>query len=440
MIAGRYQLGGALGHGGMAQVRAARDLACIGRSPSSWSTRRTAPDPAVRRRFVREARAAASFSHPNAVAVFDAGDADGYLYLVMELVEGRSLAERIGLEGALPVDDALDVVDDVLQALGAAHRAGIVHRDVKPGNVLLTHDGTAKLADFGIAKRIGDGDLTLAGQFIGTPEYLSPEQVTGAPVTPATDLYAAGVVLFEAIAGRPPFAAGSPLATALAHRDLAPPDLRSRRRGVPDHVAGAVARAMQKDPASRFSTAEEMRSALAGRVRRSWIAPAVVITRRATRRWWWLAAGVAAVVAGGVIALDAGSDPPGTSPSTVAAAPTTIVAATTVAPTTPTTTTTVAATTPPTAPPTAPVTVPTPAAVDDLLLLVDVAPVMFGERADEVRRELEQIAERGRRRDVERLQERVAEWREDGSLPGATAAIIEAVLADVPAPDERDDD
>ncbi len=257
----------------MAEVRAARDLRLHRTVAIKLVDARTAPDPAVRRRFVREARAAASFSHPNAVAVFDAGDADGYLYLVMELVEGRSLADRIALEGALPVDDALDIIDDVLQALGAAHRAGIVHRDVKPGNVLLTHDGTAKLADFGIAKRIGDGDLTLAGQFIGTPEYLSPEQVTGAPVTPATDLYAAGVVLFEAIAGRPPFAAGSPLATALAHRDLAPPDLRSRRRGVPDHVAGAVARAMEKDPASRFSTAEEMRSALAGRSRRRWPRP-----------------------------------------------------------------------------------------------------------------------------------------------------------------------
>ena len=136
MIAGRYELGRTLGRGGMAQVRAARDLRLHRTVAIKLVDARTAPDPAVRRRFVREARAAASFSHPHAVAVFDAGDADGYLYLVMELVDGRSLADRLAAEGALPIDHAVGVVDDVLQALGAAHRAGIIHRDVKPGNVL----------------------------------------------------------------------------------------------------------------------------------------------------------------------------------------------------------------------------------------------------------------------------------------------------------------
>ena len=324
-------------------------------------------------------------------------------------------------------------------ALGAAHRAGLVHRDVKPGNVLLASDGTAKLADFGIAKRAGDGDLTLAGQFIGTPEYLSPEQVSGAEVTPSTDLYAAGVVLFEALAGSPPFAAGSPLATALAHRDMPSPDVRSRRRDVPDHVALVVSRAMEKDPARRFSSAEEMRAALAGRASAPVVlAPTMVMPRRAsTRRWWWLAGAVAVAVAGVVIALDAVGDPEGAPPPTTAAA-TTVPATTTTTSTTSTTTTTTT-TTSTTVPPTDPPVVETPAAVDDLLLLVDVAPVMFGEHAEEIERSLEQIARHGRQRDVEQLQDRVAQWREEGSLPSSTAAIIDAVLADVGTDDDEGD-
>ena len=311
---------------------------------------------------------------------------------------------------------------------------GIVHRDVKPGNVLLTSDGTAKLADFGIAKRSGDGDLTLAGQFVGTPEYLSPEQVSGGEVTPSTDLYAAGVVLFEALAGSPPFAAGSPLATALAHRDMPPPDIRTRRRNVPDHVAGVVSRAMEKNPARRFASAEEMRGALAGRVPAPVVlAPTMVMPRRtATRRWWWLAGAVAVAVAGVVVALDAVGDPEGAPPSTTSAA--------TTVPATTTTSTTTTTTTPTTTTTTVPPVVETPAAVDDLLLLIDVAPVMFGEHADEIRRSLEQIAEHGRQRDVERLQDRVAEWSEEGSLPNSTAAIIEAVLADLGDDNDNDDE
>ena len=204
--------------------------------------------------------------HPDAVSVYDAGEADGSLYLVMELVDGRSLAHRLATEGPLPIDDALAVTDHVLAALGAAHAAGIVHRDVKPGNVLLGDDGAVKLADFGIAKRLGragrgsDQDRPVRRH---APKYLAPEQVVGEPATPATDLYATGVVLYEMLAGAPPFDAGTPLATAIAHRDDPVPDVRdvrARRAGRPSPTA--LARAMAKRPEDRFPTAAAMRAAL----------------------------------------------------------------------------------------------------------------------------------------------------------------------------------
>ncbi|MDQ3469192.1 MAG: serine/threonine protein kinase, partial [Actinomycetota bacterium] len=246
-LAGRYALGEPLGTGGMARVVAARDLR-LDRPVAVKLLAADVVDPLGRERFVREARSSAGFSHPNAVAVYDAGDADGSLFLVMELVDGPSLATALA-DGPLPLGRAVSVADDVLAALGAAHAAGIVHRDVKPGNILLGRDGRAKLADFGIAKRLDDlsGDLTLTGQFVGTPRYLAPEQVVGEPVTAATDLYAVGVVLFEMVSGRPPFDAGTPLATAIAHRDAPIPDVRMAAGAeLPEHVAATIELALAK--------------------------------------------------------------------------------------------------------------------------------------------------------------------------------------------------
>ncbi len=213
---------------------------------------------------MREARSAAGFAHPDAVAVYDAGESDGYLFLVMELVDGSSLAERLAERGRLDVDEALRITRRVLAALGAAHQAGIVHRDVKPANVLLGAAGEVKLADFGIAKRLGDiaADVTSSGQFVGTPKYLAPEQVVGERSTPATDLYAVGVVLYEMLAGRPPYDAGNPMATAIAHRDAPIPDLHRARPDLPAPVVAVVRRAMAKRPAERFGSAAEMTAAL----------------------------------------------------------------------------------------------------------------------------------------------------------------------------------
>ena len=323
VIANRYRLGEELGAGGMARVVVAHDLR-LDRRVAVKLVPVAGIDRAGRERFVREARSSAGFSHPNAVAVYDAGESDSYLYLVMELVAGPSLAERIGQRGPLDLDDALHVTRPVLAALGAAHEAGIVHRDVKPGNILLGPAGQVKLADFGIAKRLGDmaADLTGSGQFVGTPKYLAPEQVVGEPATPATDIYAVGVVLFEMLAGRPPYDAGNPVATAIAHRDAPIPDLHRARPDVPDHVVAAVRRAMAKEPIERFASAEQMAAALAQPTEaiRPYPMPVsippgapplrppeptqvmVAPPSRRPKAWWWAAA--AGLTVGGGVARD----------------------------------------------------------------------------------------------------------------------------------------
>ena len=185
----------------------------------------------VRLRFQVEARAAAGLTHPNAVAVFDTGEHEGLPYLVMERLPGDSLAEYLA-EGPIDTDWLREAAVGVLGALAAAHEAGIVHRDVKPGNILLTSDGRAKITDFGIAKSLGTGgdksDLTQTGQLVGTPAYLAPERLEGHLATPRSDLFALGVVLYEAFAGRKPFQGDSPLAVARAV--AGPPSRRSGGR------------------------------------------------------------------------------------------------------------------------------------------------------------------------------------------------------------------
>jgi eukaryotic-like serine/threonine-protein kinase len=264
-LAGRYVLAEPLGSGGMARVFAATDELLHRRVAVKLLRTDLAADPLVRERLVREARAAASFTHPNAVAVFDTGEDDGVPFIVMELVEGRTLADRLR-EGPLPLDETLAIVADVLSALGAAHAIGLVHRDVKPANVLLPASGGAKLADFGIAKgmREAAGGLTATGQVLGTPRYLSPEQVSGAAATPRSDLYAMGVLCYEMLAGESPFTGGTPIAIAMAHQTEPPPPLDERRPDLPAHVVAAVHRALEKSPEARFDSARQMQAALDG--------------------------------------------------------------------------------------------------------------------------------------------------------------------------------
>ena len=232
VLAGRYVLGDELGAGGMARVVRARDIVL-----DRWVAVKLLPagvlDPTARERFRREARSSASFNHPNAVAVFDAGEDSGQLFLVMELVDGPSLASVLHERGRLRLDDAMHIADGVLAALAAAHAAGLVHRDVKPGNVLLGSNRQVKLADFGIARRLDDlaHDLTAAHTVLGTPRYTSPEQLAGQPATPASDLYAVGVVLFEMLTGAPPYGGPSAPAVAAAHQTAPIPDVSGGAAG-----------------------------------------------------------------------------------------------------------------------------------------------------------------------------------------------------------------
>lgn len=261
-LASRYRLGEVLGAGGMATVYEAIDE----RLQRAVAVKILRPDMAaradVRARFEAEARAAARLTHPNVVAVFDTGEDDGVPFLVMEQLPGETLADR------LPTDDVdwvLRVAGDVLGALGAAHAAGIVHRDVKPGNILIAADGCAKVADFGIAKSLevaAAADLTSTNQIVGTPAYVAPERILGEPATIRSDLYAVGVVLYEALGGRKPFEGSTPVATAYAIRHEEPPALSSLRSDLPPHVVAAVERAMARDPEARFADAAELAAAL----------------------------------------------------------------------------------------------------------------------------------------------------------------------------------
>jgi serine/threonine-protein kinase len=225
----------------------------------------------IRLRFEAEARAAARLSHPNAVAVFDTGEHEGQPYIVMERLPGRTLADVIA-EGPVAATWLIPVATGVLSALGAAHAAGIVHRDVKPGNILLTEDNTAKITDFGIAKTAemvsgttgGTVDLTLTGQLVGTPAYLAPERLSGAPATFLSDLYSMGVVLYEALTGDKPFTGDTFIAVAQAVQNAAHTPLTAVCPDLDPAIAASVERALERDPSRRFGSAEEMAAALNG--------------------------------------------------------------------------------------------------------------------------------------------------------------------------------
>ncbi|HVM04705.1 MAG TPA: serine/threonine-protein kinase [Acidimicrobiales bacterium] len=264
LLGGRYRLGPRLGRGGMAEVYEGHDERLDRAVAVKVLRPEMAADTGVRERFEAEARSAARLSHPNVVAVFDTGEDEGTPYLVMERLPGETLADRMA---AGPVDQAWlrRVAGDVLGALGAAHAAGLVHRDVKPGNILLAADGSAKVADFGIAKSLElAGDLTGTGLLVGTPAYLAPERLEGRPATERSDLYALGVVLYEALAGTKPFVADTPVAMAQAVLHDVPPRLVDLRPDVEPDLAAAAERSMARDPSSRPASAREMARLLAG--------------------------------------------------------------------------------------------------------------------------------------------------------------------------------
>src|SRR3954451_2343349 len=261
MVDGRYRAQKRLGSGGMAEVWCAEDEVLGRRVALKLLGSRYDEDDESRERFRREAQAAAGLAHPNIVGIFDRSEWDGTPYIAMELVDGQTLKDLVLERGPLPPHVAVGLTEQILRALAYAHRRGIVHRDVKPQNVILDPEGQAKVADFGIA-RAGHSEMTQTGAIVGTVQYLSPEQAEGRPVDHRSDLYSTGIVLYELLTGRVPFDGEAPVAVALKHVSERPVPPSQLRPGIPPALGALVLLAREKPPALRCQTAEECIAAL----------------------------------------------------------------------------------------------------------------------------------------------------------------------------------
>src|ERR671911_513739 len=255
----RYDVVRPLGSGGMGEVYLARDRV-LGRDVALKVLRKQyAGDDEFAERFKREAMSVASLSHPNIVQVYDRGETEeGSSYIAMEYVPGGTLKERISREGPLEAASAAGLGAQVAQALGAAHDTGMVHRDIKPQNVLLAARGGAKVADFGIARAGSSATISRTGSVMGTAGYMSPEQALGEPATPKSDLYSLGVVLFEALTGELPYVADNPIAVSMKHVNEPVRSPRDVDPTLPDGMNALVTRLMAKDPEDRYASADEL--------------------------------------------------------------------------------------------------------------------------------------------------------------------------------------
>jgi len=257
LFADRYRVERKLGSGGMADVWLAEDQE-LGRYVAvKILHERYANDEQFVERFRREATHAAGLSHPNIVSIYDRGVAGGSYYIVMEYIEGRTLKELIVTRGPCPVPVAISYTRQILAALRYAHKNGIIHRDIKPHNVLVDREGRVKVADFGIA-RAGASEMTEAGSIVGTAQYLSPEQARGAPVDESSDLYSTGIVLYELLTGTVPFTGETPVEIAMKHLSQTPEAPSTRRPDIPHDLDLVVLRALAKEPAERYRTAGEL--------------------------------------------------------------------------------------------------------------------------------------------------------------------------------------
>jgi len=262
-LAARYRLDELIATGGMGSVYRAVDEH-LGRPVAIKVLKRVlADDPMFLERFRREARAAAVVSHPNVATIFDYGERSSEPFIVMELVEGETLAERIAREGRLPWREAFAIAEQVARALAAAHASGVVHRDVKPANILMDTSGTVKVTDFGIARAAQATTLTRPGMVLGSANYVAPEQAQANPVGPAADLYSLGCVLFEAVTGATPYQGPNAVAIATQHVSAAVPDPRERVPDLPAKAVAVLMRSLQKEAEARCPSASAMARALA---------------------------------------------------------------------------------------------------------------------------------------------------------------------------------
>ncbi|MER6444938.1 serine/threonine-protein kinase [Streptomyces venezuelae] len=267
-IAG-YLVESEIGRGGMAVVYEARDLRLDRRVALKLLAPELARNDTFRQRFAHESKVAATIEHPHIVPVFEAGEADGLLYIAMRLVEGPDLRVMLDRTGPLPVQTAARIAGQVASALDAAHAHDLVHRDVKPGNILIApgtdrdHPEHAYLTDFGLTKKsLSLTGFTTDGQFVGTVTYVAPEQISGKPVDGRCDVYSLGCVVYEALAGEPPFQRDDDIALLWAHQYDAPPPLSSRRPGLPEEVDAVLAKALAKSPDDRWDSCLEFTGAL----------------------------------------------------------------------------------------------------------------------------------------------------------------------------------
>jgi serine/threonine-protein kinase len=258
----RYVIKRKLGSGGMADVYLAEDQELGRRVALKLLDDRHASDEQFVERFRREAQSAAGLNHPNIVSIFDRGRAEGTYYIAMEYLDGRTLKELLVRNGPTPIPIAIDYARQILSALAFAHRNGIVHRDIKPHNIVVGGDGRLKVTDFGIA-RSGASQMTEVGSIVGTAQYLSPEQARGAPVDPRSDLYSLGIVLYEMLTGKVPFTGETPVEIAMKHLSEVPKPPSELRPEVPHDLDAVVMRALAKDPGQRYGSAEEMDADLA---------------------------------------------------------------------------------------------------------------------------------------------------------------------------------
>src|SRR3954447_22700542 len=259
---GRWRLEEMLGEGGMGRVYRAVDAAG-NESAVKIVKAELARDDTFRRRFDREAKVAQRVEHPHVVPVIETGEQDGIPYLTQQFISGGSLEDRIKRDGRMPLDETVRICTAVASGLDALHNEGLIHRDVKPANILLAEDGTPYIADFGLAKDRDASVLTQAGQALGSMDYMAPEQIRGEDVSAQSDVYALGCVMFECLSGKPPFADKQGMRILWAHLQEEPPDPLADRPDVPADVSWAITRALQKEPDQRPPTA----TAYAGMVR-----------------------------------------------------------------------------------------------------------------------------------------------------------------------------